>query len=282
MDGLSLMRLIRRTPHRLRKRMAGWLLYRQFVSEMRMDDVFIVSYPKSGTTWLAFLVANVIKGEARQAVNLRNSIDYVPDVNKLYVKKKGMLQGTLDDYAVMPSPRFFKAHALYGRDLPKVVYLLRDPRDVMVSYWHYDRLINPAAAPSLAAFVARDDHWPCYWDAHVADWLLPGQHPRLLVVRYEEMHRDAKEVLQRVLDFADVSYTPAKIERAVAASRFEAMQSFEDQNGAAEAVADPKERFVRRGRAGGWRDELDPETLRVLEHKYGAVMEAVGYVPTHA
>ncbi len=281
MDALSFLNLVRRTPYGLWRRMAGWITYRQFLAGIQRDDVFIVSYPKSGTTWLAFLVANVIKGDADLVVNLRSSVDYVSDVNRLYVKRRGMLQNTRVDYGKMPRPRFFKAHAHYDAELPKVVYVLRDPRDVMVSYWHYDRLINAGRAPSLAAFVARDDHWPCRWDAHVTGWLLEGQHPCMLVIRYEEMHQDAREVLRRVLDFAAVPYTSSEIERAVAASRFETMRSLEEQDGAAEEVADPKERFVRRGRVGGWRDELDPEIQRVLERKYGPVMEAVGYPPTH-
>jgi len=126
-----------------------------------------------------------------------------------------------------------------------------------------------------------DNHYPCQWDEHVAGWLLNGLNAHLCLVRYEEMHKDTPGVLKRVLDFAGLSYTEADIGRAVEASRFERMRSAEEQYGIPqpEVLTHTDERFVRQGKIGGYRNELDVESIRIIDEKYGAIMRIVGYEP---
>jgi hypothetical protein len=201
----------------------------------------------------------------------------MPDINEIY-----SAQNSLDEFASLPDPRFFSVHARYDPKFPKVVYMLRDPRDVMVSYYHYKRLTDENFRSSLQEFILSDNHYPCRWDEHVAGWLLNGLHAPLCLVRYEEMHQDTQGVLKRVLDFAGLSYTEAGISRAVEASRFERMRSAEEQYGFPypDVLTDTDERFVRRGKVGSYRDELNVESLRMLDEKYGAVMRVVGYEPS--
>jgi len=95
------------------------------------------------------------------------------------------------------------------------------------------------------------------------------------------MHQDTQGVLKRVLDFAGLSYTEAGISRAVEASRFERMRSAEEQYGFPHPdVLNPDEKFVRRGKVGSYRDELNVESIQILDEKYGAVMRVVGYEPS--
>jgi len=151
----------------------------------------------------------------------------------------------------------------------------------MVSYYHYKRLIDASLCSSLQEFVMSDNHYPCRWDEHVAGWLLKGLNASLCLVRYEEMHQDTHGVLKRVLDFAGLRYTEADISRAVEASRFERMRSAEEQYGFPHPdVLNPDEKFVRRGKVGSYKDELNVESIQILDEKYGAVMRVVGYEPS--
>jgi len=246
-----------------------------FYPTLRPSDVFLCSYPKSGTTWLGYLIAQTLR---RDDDNIRlglNSFNkYVPDVNLSYTKR-----GSLAQFAELADPRFFLCHAMHDQHLPKVVYVIRDPRDTMVSYWHYRKFLSHDFNLPLADFLSSDDHWPCDWDEHVAGWLLPQSHPHLLLVRYEEMHKDAAAVLRRVLEFAGVRQTAAKIEMAVEASRFENMRAAEERFGVIGKAGDESERFVRKGRVGSWQEEMGYSELRILEEKYGKVMRQVGYTP---
>ena len=246
-----------------------------FYSTIRPTDVFLCSYPKSGTTWLGYLIAQTMR---REDDNLRlglNSFNkYVPDVNLAYTKR-----GSLAPHVELGDPRFFLCHAAYDANFPKVIYMIRDPRDTMVSYWHYRKFLSPDFTMSLTDFLSSDDHWPCDWDEHVSGWLLSRSHPNLLLVRYEEMHKDAAAVLQKVLEFAGLNQSTAQIEAAVEASRFENMRAAEERFGVIGKAGDENERFVRKGRVGSWQEEMGYSDLRILEEKYGDVMRQVGYTP---
>ncbi len=101
-----------------------------------------------------------------------------------------------------------------------------------------------------------------------------------MVVRYEEMHTDTFGILKRVLNFAGLSYSEGDIMRAVEAAQFDKMRSLEESFGVDGALGAKNERFVRRGRVGCWKDELDEECVRIIEQKYGKVMGKVGYEPS--
>jgi hypothetical protein len=218
------------------------------------------------------MLAQVLKGDDGEQLGLDSFNRYVPDVNLLYTKR-----GSLAEFSGMADPRLFLCHAAYDAKLSRVVYVLRDPRDVMLSYWHYQKFLTKGYAKSLREYLAADDQWPCRWDDHVASWLLPKRHANLLVVKYEEIQADAKSVLRNVLGFAGLNVSDEKIGRAVEASRFERMRESEEKFGVRNKGGEEVERFVRKGKAGSWRDEMSEDEVRVLEEKYGEVMRAVGY-----
>ena len=245
-----------------------------FAASVRPLDVFLCTYPKSGTTWLGYLLAQLLKESPDEQLGLDSFNRYVPDVNTLYRRRAGLV-----GLAGLGDPRFMLCHAEFDPTLPRVVYVLRDPRDVMVSYWHYQRFLRPGHVESLAEFLQRPAYFPCAWDAHVRGWLLPRRHPNLLVLRYEDMHADTAGVLRQVLDFAGLSVEPAAIAAAVDQSRFSRMRAAEERFGVGDKAAGTDERFVRKGRVGSWQEEMGPAELRLLEDRFGEVMRQVGYPP---
>jgi hypothetical protein len=245
-----------------------------FIPTIRPTDVFICTYPKSGTTWLGFLLAQVLKQSPEERLNLKNFNRYVPDVNLLYTKG-----GSLAEHADKPDPRFFLAHARYDPNFPNVVYVVRDPRDVMVSFWHYQKLLYKDFSQTLEEYVASDAHWPCEWDEHAESWLMPRRHPRLMVVRYEQMHADPAGVLRAVVEFAGIAVDEARVALAVEESRFEKMREAEEKFGVNGAAGDSGERFVRKGVCGSWRQEMSAAAQAILERKYAPAMRELGYVP---
>lgn len=245
-----------------------------FYPTLRNTDVFICSYPKSGATWLGYLLAQTLKIEANESLDLKTFNRYVPDVNLLYTKR-----GSLSQFADFLDPRFFLCHASLDVQLPKVVYILRDPRDVMVSYWHYRQFLSRDFKMSLADFLASGDHWPCEWDDHVAGWLLPAARPNVHLVRYEQLHHDTAAVVRGILKFAGIEPDEARIRAAVEASRFERMRSAEVRFGVHGKEGANHEMFVRKGRVASWQEEMGYAELRLIENRYGKTMRAVGYGP---
>ncbi len=91
---------------------------------IRPSDVFIVSYPKSGNTWVRFLLANLLAPEAQ--ISFRNIENYVPNIYKSCA--------TLEE---RQGRRYIKSHHPCYELYPKTVYVYRDGRDALVSYYHY-------------------------------------------------------------------------------------------------------------------------------------------------
>src|SRR5271163_2666342 len=91
------------------------------------DDIFLVSYPKSGNTWTRFLLGNLMHTDCR--ITFSNVEQKVPDI---YGASKNTLKKS-------PRPRLLKSHECFDPRYRRVIYVVRDPRDVAVSAYHYDR-----------------------------------------------------------------------------------------------------------------------------------------------
>ncbi len=245
---------------------------RRFRAALRGDDVLVVGFPRSGNTWLGFMLANALAPERHGDLTLATFGALVPDVNDEYFWGRG----SLERHASLPSPRFFRVHATYDPAFPRVVYVVRDPRDVLVSHYHLQRLEKPEFDFSLREFVLRGAYWPAPWDEHVRGWLVRED---LLLVRYEDLHADPARELARVLSHAGLELRAEAVDAAVAAARFERMRSLEDRFG--DSVPRPGagsgERLVRKGRVGGWRDELDEEAAARLQARFAPLLERLGY-----
>jgi hypothetical protein len=230
----------------------------------RPGDLMLNCYPRSGLTWLAFLLAQLLKADPNERIDLNSVEKYVPPASEL---------------PRVGPPQIVRCHSQFTPGWSKVVYLLRDPRDVMVSYWHFQKLVSADFNLSLADFLQSDGHWPCEWDQHVLGWTQPGRQANLVIVRYEELHTDPVTALQRVQKLAGAKWTATQVETAIEASRFEHMRAAEEQISSTGASVEPPEHFVRRGRVGSWQEEMGYRELRIVEEKYGKVMRQVGYEP---
>ncbi len=230
-------------------------------------DLMLNGYPRSGLTWLAFLLAQLLKPDPKERLDLSSFEKYVPAASDLASRPSGR------------ASQIVRCHSQFTPGWNKVVYLLRDPRDVMVSYWHFERLIGGESDLPLAEFLRSDNHWPCQWDQHVTGWTRPGRQSNLVIVRYEDLHTDPVAALQRVQKLAGMKWSPTQIEAAIEASRFEQMRAAEERTARTPGDGRSFEHFVRRGRVGSWQEEMGYTELRIVEEKFGKVMRQFAYEP---
>src|SRR2546423_3783309 len=91
------------------------------------DDVFLVSYPKSGNTWTRFLIANLLYPECNP--DFTNINELIPDPEALSKRR----------LAQLPRPRIIKTHQYYHPNYKNIICIVRDPRDVAVSEYYFHR-----------------------------------------------------------------------------------------------------------------------------------------------
>jgi hypothetical protein len=239
------------------------------------DDIFLVSYPKSGNTWTRFLVANLVYPEKNP--DFSNINDLLPDV-------LGMSKRDLERAA---RPRILKSHEYFDPRYPKVVYVVRDPRDVALSEYHFD-IKRRAIADDypLPQFVSRFVHGELNhpygtWGENVATWLYTRRgDARFLLVRYEDLQTRAMEEMERIASFLGVAADPERLAFAIERSSADRMRELEKKQGhlwssTRETRLDKP--FVRKAKAGGWKAELPGASVAEIESAWGGLMRELGY-----
>jgi hypothetical protein len=227
-------------------------------------DTFIVSYPRSGNTWVRFLVASVLHPEI--PTDFRNVDVRVPSIYKV----------TADYLAALARPRVLKSHEYFDPRYPRVIYIVRDPRDVLVSYYHYSMLsafADRLMSGQVNAFGT--------WQENVSSWLATrGDQQDFLLVRYEDLKREGVTELGRIAGFLGCNTNRSELVRIVAECSFEKMREAEtktDEESAYMRRVRSDIGFVRKGDTGSWRTELPAAVNARLEAKWRPMMERLGY-----
>lgn len=255
----------------------------RFSRALRETDVFLIGHPKSGNTWLAYLLALLLFPERSEHITLANLRRFVPHVSGRdhFIVKHHSL----------PDPRIFRNHQpLYPERYHRIIYLVRDPRAVLVSLWHHYRVARSDTTTTLEELVDeylskdRFDVWlrDLYrWDHHVTRFALgPMVKSSVLIVKYEDLVRDRRQQLDRLINFLDIAPMHESLDLADARGSFEAMRSAEESHGVEHfrKVRSAGQPFIRSGQIDGWQEELTPTAVDRIERSLQPVMEQLRYL----
>lgn len=267
--------------------------------------IWLASYPKSGNTWLRALLTNFLRPAAQPAsidkligLPLTRSRDFLEQwlgfstTDLSLAETERWLPRVYTAMAETPEPWFIKTHehlappgADFRRATAAAIYLVRDPRDVAVSFSHHesrdlDAIIAAMADPDHILGNVPHGIWHRLperlgtWSSHVESWLDSGLHP--LVVRYEDLLAAPELWFGKILRHCGHEPAPARLRQAVAHADFRELSSQEQTHGYASRPA-RMTAFFREGVAGGWRSTLTPAQAACIVHAHGAVMTRCGY-----
>jgi hypothetical protein len=231
-----------------------------------MADAFVGSYPRSGSTWLRFMLLEVLSGEAS---GFSKTNEMLPDVGRHSTGARVLPAGG----------RLIKTHEIFRPDYKKAIYLARDPRDVALSEFAYQKALGLAGDDFniyLLRFLRGEVNPFGSWPNHATTWMEAADtgQSEILLVCFEELKRNPVHELSRIADFLGVPATAARICEAVANNSMDKMRQKEKVD---PQRASAKGKFIRSGSAGGWRDVFSEEQCQLVQQHAGNIMARLGY-----
>jgi len=243
---------------------------------VRPDDTFLVSYPRSGNTWTRFLIANLL--HPQEPVTFDNIERLIPDAE---AQSSRYLRG-------VPSPRIIKSHSYFDPRYPRVIYVVRDPRDVVLSYYDFSRKYRHFEdSYPLESYIGdfvngrlNSTDWGT-WGENVASWVFArGARPGFLLLRYEDLKAGPAQELTKLANFFGIAATPELLQAACDRSSADRMREMEKTQGK-DWVSTKNKRddipFIRAAVAGGWKSKLRQESVEEIEAAWGNIMTQLGY-----
>lgn len=271
---------------------------------------WLASYPKSGNTWVRIFLGCYINDGPVDINSLPYDMTHYDLKTHYYRAIAPRSLGELSQYEVFnlrPAvlqhmyhmgqwPLLIKTHNARARIhntclIPaawteRAVYLVRDPRDVAVSFANHARrslddtiemMDDPTAGschttePSLAHFLGT-------WSTHVNSWMTTDQFPARCF-RYEDFKEKPEDQFSNLLEFLEWEVIPDRVERAVEFSKFSNLRSQEQKTGFKELTNGST--FFKKGEVGTWKETLTEDQVKRIEKAHGEVMRALGYETTY-
>ncbi|XP_071445159.1 luciferin sulfotransferase-like [Hetaerina americana] len=257
--------------------------------EIRPDDIWVASYPKTGTTWtqeMVWCIGNDLDFERAKSIVLPLRFPFIdlsclfnfPDGPKagldspLFEFLKDSVKYTVDK----ESPRYIKTH-LPWELLPeqiktkkaKVIYVARNPKDTCVSYYHHSRLIEGyrgSFEDFIELFLQDTVTYSPFWD-HLLSYWEHRDDSNVLFLKYEEMKKDLPSVIRKVSTFMGKKQLNDEDMKTLCHHlSFESMKS----NGSVNyefavdktqnlGLSEGDQHFMRKGKVNSWKEEISPE-----------------------
>ena len=265
---------------------------------LQQDDVIISSYPRSGSTWTQHTVRLLRNGGKDDGINLD---DAVPWLEVLGTPKGNMMNLNPQAVEQLVPPRSMKTHLPYHMTpggLPhttgtKYIYIIRNPKDVCVSFWHFGQT-------QIKKFQSGDDQsgaGPIPWDLfftdfmeaknggsiyggwlnHVLGWWKHKDAPNILFLRYETVKKEPYKTVQTIAKFMGMKdVTDEYVETVVGNSSFDSMSMNSSVNNRKKDGASFAIQFLRKGIIGDWKNHFTAAQNATFEENFGKIFEENG------
>lgn len=242
-------------------------------------DAVLVSYPKSGRTWFRFMMSTYLA--------LAYRVEPAPDLHSMFTIMPNLDMDPVRGFPAvrLPSagprpPLIAVSHLPYSRvefrSYP-AIFMLRDPRDVMVSAYFHATRHKHRFSGGMDEFLADPRQGVASLTRYLNGWSDGLQRRDHVVVSYEELSRDPAGETARVLGFLGVKVDQPTLAAAVEAAKFQNMRELEQVSGLPGHDYDRRDDEslrMRRGKVGGFTDYLTPSQVGFIERSYDRELTA--------
>ncbi len=235
--------------------------YRRFLPSHHLnEDIFLVSFPKSGNTWFRFLVANVLKFHYQidREVNFFSIHDIIPDV---YISRNISPSGP---FGIQGLPRLIKSHDPYNPFYYRAIVLVRNPEKVMLSYYAHLRNYNRIPeSMTLSEMIAHQKYGIEAWNTHTRSWIDQTRDGHIIqIFQYEKLLENTIGQISRFFDLLGLKTSEETLKQAIEASSKRSMQASDAKHFSTQLLKQRTSGFVR----GSKGNTLSTEDIQYIRH----------------
>ncbi|MBT3670473.1 MAG: sulfotransferase domain-containing protein [Chloroflexi bacterium] len=240
------------------------------------NDYFLVSYPKSGNTWVRFILANLFKSD-QESINFTNVGEYVPDIYKeMDIQTLRNDSSGFNNFSL----RLLKTHDNYSFIFKNtnVVYVARDGRDTLTSYYYYINARKETPVKLQDIIIQGTTYG--LWSNHVLNWIKSRDHKKFFLLKYEDMRTNALIETKKLLTFLDLKIEEESIKKSISLSTVTKMKIIEHEFGhpVEKRVGTGKNvPFVRKAQIGDWKNLFSEKDTRLFWKYHSKGMDILGY-----
>ncbi|KAG7492243.1 hypothetical protein MATL_G00011770 [Megalops atlanticus] len=249
----------------------------------RSDDILIGTYPKSGTTWVIEMVDGIMKGGN---TSLCLQIPSMARAPFLELNPPKPFPSGLEMLQSLPSPRLVKTHLPFHLVPPsfleqncKMVYVARNAKDTMVSYYHFHRMNKRLPEPGkweqfFENFLTGKVAWGSWFD-HVTGWWKEKENHQMLYLFYEDMKENPAREITKLAKFLGKEIDKAGIDKLVDHTSFQNMRHNPMANHStlpANIFDQSVSPFMRKGEVGDWKNIFTVAQNERFEEEYNQWM----------
>ncbi|XP_040181588.1 sulfotransferase 2B1-like isoform X1 [Rana temporaria] len=242
--------------------------------QVQDDDVYIVTFPKSGTNWMMEILSLIhSNGDISWCQKVPNYVR-IPwlDVCGHGVK-------LVDEYQ---SPRLFSSHLpmqFFPKSLfsskAKVIYTARNPKDVLVSLYHYAHMSFVIKKPNsfdefMEDFLEGRVPFGSWFD-HIKGWIQMKDNSNFFFITYEDLKRDHRGAVKKICTFLGHELEEQTIDLVVEQSSFNVMKSNSMSNNSLlpDYIMDPENNnFMRKGINDDWKNHFTQKQNEYMNTVY--------------
>lgn len=245
-----------------------WWRFRFIDFQSRSSDIFIVTYPRSGTTWMQNILYQMTSAGDLNFNHISEKIpwfEFIP-----YLRRK------INDEE---APRIFKTHLTYKK-IPKgskYIYVHRNGIDVAISYFKFYQSHRGFKGTFNQFFNMFLNGRVLYksWFKNVFEWYKRADKTNVLFVSYSDLKNNFEQTVKAIADFIEIDLYPDKLNQVVSRCSFEFMKKNEEKFDAITELllqqGIKRNAFIREGKEGAGIESITDEQKKLFNTQYKKV-----------
>lgn len=229
--------------------------YRTTPFNIKHDDLYIVAYPKSGITWLSFILANleIIVNENQRDVTFFNIHQLIPDIH---------LSRNIAEYKGLYGGRLIKSHSAYNPFYNQVILLVRNPFDTMKSFYNFRK--QRGYKYSAEKFVTDKHIGIKNWKKHFESWVNNERIHKIHIIKFEDLKNEPFTQIKNLCKNIGVIVQEEQIKIAIEKSSIEQMREKDKLMITYTPTMRSEMPFVRTGKAIGIKNNLPKKVKNII------------------